>query len=57
MSRLAESLGDMFDPAFSAPLCEFQRRPEAPLFAAATVPTTPEKDISGEIDDLIEVQR
>lgn len=57
MSRLAESLGDMFDPAFSAPLCEFQRRPEAPLFAAATSPTAPEKDISGEIDDLIEVQR
>lgn len=57
MSRLAESLGDMFDPAFSAPLCEFQRRPEAPLFAAATSPVAPEKDISGEIDDLIEIQR
>ena len=57
MSRLAESLCDMFDPAFSAPLCEFQRRPEAPLFAAATSPVAPEKDISDEIDDLIEVQR
>lgn len=57
MPRLAESLGDMFDPAFSAPLCEFQRRPEAPLFAAATSPVAPEKDISDEIDDLIEVQR
>lgn len=57
MSRLAESLGDMFDPAFSAPLCEFRRRPEPPLFAAATSPAAPEKDISGEIDYLIEVQR